>query len=112
MTQRLAVTGCYLHWRFSADRDILLTVVQWSGLTRVLRELVNNIICHAQASQVEISVHFDRGLMLLSVSDDGCGRQPEAWSHRLGLGGQVLWPKLIEHGIRCEARMPLASEKG
>ena len=122
ITQRLAITGCDLHWSFSADRDILLTVVQWSGLTRVLRELVNNIICHAQASQVEINVHFDRGLMMLSVSDDGCGRKPEAWSHGLGLGGvrkrvkllggKVLWSELAERGIRCEVRTPLASEKG
>ena len=122
ITQRLAVTGCDLHWSFSADRDILLTVVQWSGLTRVLRELVNNIICHAQASQVEISVHFDRGLLSLSVSDDGCGRQPADWSHGLGLGGvrkrvkllggQVLWSEGTERGIRCEVRAPLSSEKG
>ena len=122
ITQRLAVTGCDLHWSFSADRDILLTVVQWSGLTRVLRELVNNIICHAHANQVEISVHFDRGLLMLSVSDDGCGRQPAAWSHGLGLGGvrkrvkllggQVLWSEGAERGIRCEVRTPLASEKG
>ena len=122
ITQRLAVTGCDLHWSFSADRDILLTVVQWSGLTRVLRELVNNIICHAKASQVEISVHFDRGLLRLLVSDDGCGRQPAAWSHGLGLGGvrkrvkllggQVLWTEAAERGIRCEVRTALGSEKG
>jgi signal transduction histidine kinase len=122
ITGRLAATGCDLHWSFSADRDILLTVVQWSGLTRVLRELVNNIITHAQASQVDISVHFDRGLMTLLVSDDGIGRSPETWSHGLGLGGvrkrvkllggRVAWTELPGQGIRCEVRSPLSSETG
>ena len=122
ITQRLAVTGCDLHWSFSADRDLLLSVVQWSGLTRVLRELVNNIISHAQASQVDISAHFDRGRLTLLVSDDGIGRAPETWSHGLGLGGvrkrvkllggQVVWVEQAERGIRCEVRVPLSSEKG
>ena len=122
ITQRLGATGCDLHWSFSADRDILLSVVQWSGLTRVMRELVNNIITHAKATQVEIAVHFDRGRLLLTVTDDGCGRQPQAWSHGLGLGGvrkrvkllggQVLWSEQGERGIRCEVRTPLSSEKG
>jgi signal transduction histidine kinase len=122
ITQRLGVTGCDLHWSFSADSDILLSVVQWSGLTRVLRELVNNIITHARATQVEIAVHFDRGRLLLTVTDDGCGRQPSAWSPGLGLGGvrkrvrllggQVLWSEQDERGIRCEVRTALSSEKG
>ena len=122
ITQRLGATGCDLHWSFSADRDLLLSVVQWSGLTRVLRELVNNIISHAQATQVDISAHFDRGRLTLVVSDDGIGRAPETWSHGLGLGGvrkrvkllggQVSWVEQAECGIRCEVRVPLSSENG
>ena len=122
ISQRLGATGCDLRWSFSADRDMLLSVVQWSGLTRVLRELVNNIITHARATQVEIVVHVDRGRLLLTVTDDGCGRQPAAWSHGLGLGGvrkrvkllggQVLWSEQGERGIRCEVRTPLSTEKG
>jgi signal transduction histidine kinase len=122
ISQRLGATGCDLRWSFSTDRDILLSVVQWSGLTRVLRELVNNIITHARATQVEIAVHFDRGRLLLTVTDDGCGRHPSAWAHGLGLGGvrkrvkllggQVLWSEQGERGICCEVRTPLSSEKG
>ena len=122
ITQRLAVTGCDLRWSFSADRDLTLSVVQWSGLTRVLRELVNNIISHAGATQVEITAHFDRGRLALTVSDDGGGRAPETWSHGLGLGGvrkrvkllggQVQWQEKPVRGIRCEVRVPLSSEKG
>ena len=121
LTQRLSAAGCDLHWSFSADRELTLSVVQWSGLTRVLRELVNNIIAHAQATQVEISVHFDRGRIAIVVADDGIGQAPETWSHGLGLGGvrkrvkllggSVVWQQLDTGGIRCEVRAGLAAEK-
>jgi signal transduction histidine kinase len=118
ITQRLQAAGCSLHWSFSADRDITLTAVQWSGLTRVLRELVNNVISHARASQVEISLHLDRGRLVLVVSDDGIGQQPQLWAHGLGLGGvrkrvkllagQVVWLVREQGGIRCEVTAVLA----
>ncbi len=122
ITQRLNAAGCGLHWSFSADRDLTLSAVQWSGLTRVLRELVNNIITHAQASQVEIDLHLERGRLLLTVSDDGIGQAPQAWAHGLGLGGvrkrvkllggQVAWTARAERGIRCEVTAPLAEDTG
>ena len=122
INQRLSAAGCDLHWSFSADRDLMLTVVQWSSLTRVLRELVNNIISHANATRVEINAHFDRGVLSLNVVDDGIGRSPETWSHGLGLGGvrkrvkllggKVQWLEQAGPGIRCEVRAPLGSEKG
>ena len=121
LTQRLSAAGCDLHWSFSADREMTLSVVQWSGLTRVLRELVNNIIAHARATQVEITVHFDRGRITLVVADDGIGQAPQAWSHGLGLGGvrkrvkllggSVVWQQRETGGIRCEVRAGLAAEK-
>ncbi len=112
ITQRLLAAGCDLHWSFATDNDLTLTAVQWSGLTRVLRELVNNVISHAKASQVEITVSLEHGCLSLVVSDDGIGTQPQAWAHGLGLGGvrkrvkllggQVLWRPGPARGIRCE----------
>ena len=117
LTQRLHATGCDLQWAFSIDRDLTLTVVQWSALTRVLRELANNIISHARATQVEITAQLEQGRLTLVVSDDGVGRAPETWSHGLGLGGvrkrvkllggQVAWNERAPRGIRCEVRVPL-----
>jgi signal transduction histidine kinase len=40
--QRLTAAQIELSWSFSYDNDIVLSVVQWSALTRVLRELVSN----------------------------------------------------------------------
>ena len=121
LSQRLAAAGCSLRWSFSCDRDFTMTMVQWSGLTRVLRELVNNILTHAQATQVEVQLQVDRQQLLLLVSDDGGGRAPQAWSHGLGLGGvrkrvkllggEVSWRERQPRGIRCEVRALLASDR-
>ena len=120
ITQRLSAAGCSLQWSFSNDRDLKLSATQWSGLTRVLRELVNNIITHAQASQVEINLHLHRGQLLLTVSDDGIGQAPQSWAHGLGLGGvrkrvkllggRVVWTARPERGICCEVTAPLGDE--
>ena len=117
ITQRLNAAGCSLQWSFSTDHDLTLSAMQWSGLTRVLRELVNNIIAHAQASQVEIGVHLDSGRLVVLVCDDGIGQAPERWAHGLGLGGvrkrvkllggQVRWLASGQRGIRCEVTAPL-----
>ena len=40
IAQRLAAAGIELTWVARHDTDVVLTMVQWSGLTRVLRELV------------------------------------------------------------------------
>ena len=120
ISQRLSAAGCDLQWSFSTDADLNLTMVQWSALTRVLRELVNNILTHAQASRVEIKMHLEQGRLTLDVSDDGRGTAPQAWSHGLGLGGvrkrvkllggQVHWLQRDGGGIRCEVRAELRGE--
>jgi signal transduction histidine kinase len=91
-------------------------VVQWSALTRVLRELVSNTLAHAQASTIQIEIRLDGGNLALAVHDDGVGRQPQGWSHGLGLGGvrkrvkqlggDVVWRERQPHGIACSVRVP------
>ena len=91
-------------------------MVQWSALTRVLRELVSNALYHGHASRIEISFQLDGTGLNLSVADDGHGRAPQAWSHGLGLGGvrkrvkllggQVQWRENEPRGIVCEVRLP------
>jgi signal transduction histidine kinase len=111
LTQRLTAAHVELGWNFSFDEDILLSVVQWSALTRVLRELVSNIIAHSQAQRVEIDFSLENDRVDLTVIDDGLGRDPHAWSHGLGLGGvrkrvkqlggEVEWRERSPHGIGC-----------
>ncbi|WP_372525026.1 sensor histidine kinase [Piscinibacter sp.] len=111
LTQRLTAAHVELGWTFSFDEDILLSVVQWSALTRVMRELVSNIIAHSQARRVDIEFSLEQDRLDLSIVDDGVGRNPRAWSHGLGLGGvrkrvkqlggEVEWREMSPHGIGC-----------
>ena len=111
LTHRLTAAHVALKWHFTFDDDILLTVVHWSALTRVLRELVSNAIAHSQATQLDIDFRLEGDRIDLNVSDDGVGRNPRAWSHGLGLGGvrkrvkqlggEVEWREVAPHGISC-----------
>jgi signal transduction histidine kinase len=115
ISQRLAAAQCQLHWTFSSDKDIVLTVVQWSALTRMLRELVSNTISHAQAAQVWVDISFERDALSLTISDDGQGKEPQQWSHGLGLGGvrkrvkqlggTVEWQENRPKGITCQVQI-------
>ena len=121
LTQRLAAARCTLEWSVEFDDDMVLTVVQWSALTRVLRELVSNAISHAQATQVSIELRLENDQLDLSVDDNGIGRNPQAWSHGLGLGGvrkrvkqlggEVEWIELTPQGIGCHVRIRDLSQR-
>jgi signal transduction histidine kinase len=116
ITQRVAAAGSQLVWSFSCDHDFELSVVQWSGLTRVLRELISNALAHAQATQVQVEIRLESGTLSLCVADDGIGREPAAWSHGLGLGGvrkrvkqlggEVSWCENTPCGIVCSVNVP------
>ena len=111
LTQRLTAAHVELKWTFVFDEDITLTVVHWSALTRVMRELVSNVIAHANAQQLEIHFSLDKDRIDLTITDNGVGRDPRSWSHGLGLGGvrkrvkqlggEVEWREVRPRGISC-----------
>jgi signal transduction histidine kinase len=116
ITQRLEAARCELEWAASFDEDLTLTMVQWSSLTRILRELVSNAIAHSKASSILIEVRLHEGLFTITMSDDGQGREPAKWSHGLGLGGirkrvklmggTVSWREREPKGIVCLVSVP------
>ena len=111
LTHRLNAANIDLAWSCEFDDDVLLGMVQWSALTRILRELVSNAIAHSLASRVEVVVGLEQDCMRLSVSDDGSGRSPKGWAQGLGLSGvrkrvkqlngQVEWSETAPRGICC-----------
>jgi signal transduction histidine kinase len=121
LTQRLSAAHIALGWSFSADRDMSLTVVQWSALTRAMRELVSNVIAHSQARRVDIEFLLEGDRLDLTVTDNGVGRNPQAWAHGLGLGGvrkrvkqlggEVAWNEVPAGGICCRVCIRRLSEK-
>lgn len=121
LTQRLSAARISLDLRMQTDDDILLSVVQWSALTRILRELVSNVISHAQATHVDIELRFSTDHLELTVIDNGVGQNPKAWAHGLGLGGvrkrarqlggDVEWTQHEGHGIRCRVTIRQAWQR-
>jgi signal transduction histidine kinase len=119
---RLAEVGCELSWSATFDRDITLSIVQWSSLTRILRELISNVISHAKAAQVQIDLELVQGMFTIVMADDGAGRSPKKWSHGLGLGGirkrvklmggAVKWTERAPRGITCQVTVPELLEAG
>jgi signal transduction histidine kinase len=116
LTQRLAAARATLGWHVDHDQDLLLSVVQWSALTRILRELVSNSLYHGHATRVDVDFQLQGGLLSLQVADDGEGVNPLGWAHGLGLGGvrkrvkllggKVAWRENTPQGIACEVRVP------
>lgn len=112
LNQRLHIAQCELNWQMTQDADVTLSMVQWSALTRILRELVNNTISHAKASKVQVVLVLANDQLSLTVTDNGLGRAPETWSHGLGLGGvrkrvkqlggTVRWSEAEPKGVCCE----------
>ncbi len=115
LDQRLTAAHLQLNWTCEYDRDVRLSVVQWSSLTRVIRELVSNALAHAQARHLDVHLHLSGSQLVLSVADDGTGSAPEQWAHGLGLGGvrkrvkqlggEVRWRENRNQGIVCEVRV-------
>jgi signal transduction histidine kinase len=120
LSQRLTLAHCDLQWQLEYDQDIELTMVQWSAMTRILRELVSNAIAHARASRVVVSIALLSDQLDLSVADNGHGSAPETWPHGLGLGGvrkrvkqlsgSVEWLANEPRGIVCRVHVPLLSK--
>ncbi len=115
LTQRLTLAQAQLGWVCNFDQDLALSVVQWSALTRILRELVTNALYHGHATRIDVALHLVGPRLDLTVADDGAGKQPQAWAHGLGLGGvrkrvkalggQVQWRENQPGGIVCDVRV-------
>ena len=119
ISQRLAAVQCQLEWTTRFDQDVTLNMVEWSSLTRILRELISNTLAHSQARQVHIALTLSQGRFEIVMSDDGVGREPARWSHGLGLGGirkrvklmggKVHWQEREPRGIVCTVDIPALS---
>ena len=111
LMHRLSLADCDLVWNLAYDDNVALGVVQWSALTRVLRELANNAISHSHATQVDITLSLARSRLELVVRDNGIGKDPQDWARGLGLGGirkrvkllggEVEWREMSPQGIEC-----------
>jgi len=109
ITTRLEAVRCELEWHAHFDQEVTLSMIQWSSLTRILRELVSNVISHSKASHVRIECRLHNGRFSFELADDGVGREPAKWSHGLGLGGIRKRVKLLNGTVRWQERDPVGT---
>jgi PAS domain S-box-containing protein len=94
---------------------------------RVVRELLTNVVKHARASKVDISIAKEGPFMYIQVVDDGVGFDPAEKGPRAGkssgyglfsirerltsLGGLVKINSLPGHGTRVSITVPLEQQE-
>jgi signal transduction histidine kinase/ligand-binding sensor domain-containing protein len=95
-------------------------------LLRIAQEAVTNAVKHGRATQIRITLHFDKDGVRLAIVDNGCGFVPEerdpapATGHHLGLltmreraarlRGKLALISSPGVGTTIEAAVPLAAE--
>ena len=75
----------HLHLHLS-NLDQRLSALVEIGVYRTGQELLNNVMKHAQAIEVEVHVAQETGRLYVSVEDNGCGFEPAALAG-IGLAG-------------------------
>jgi PAS domain S-box-containing protein len=77
------------------------------GMFRILQEALTNVMRHAQAHTVDVSLTLDNGVMCLTIADDGIGFvQPQGKVVSFGLVG------MRERVLMLGGRLELDSESG
>jgi PAS domain S-box-containing protein len=92
---------------------------QATAVFRIFQEALTNILRHAQATRVEVALHAEEEMLILTVSDNGRGITPAEKFHRgsLGLlgmrerahliGGHVDIEGVPGEGTTLRVRVPL-----
>jgi signal transduction histidine kinase len=104
---------------FTADEGRHLPAPVETALFRIAQEGLNNVVRHAQAQRVEVTLQQDERHVTLRIADDGRGFDPEAprsgthlglWSMRERveqLGGQFEIESAPGRGTTVRALIPL-----
>jgi signal transduction histidine kinase len=105
-TDRLPHISCTFSTDFAGRFDEKTTALQ---LYRITQEAVNNAIRHADPDQIDISLVETTDRLILEVSDDGCGFDPNT-EHLNGLGLESM--QYRAELIDCDLQITSASGQG
>ncbi len=124
LTRGLALNAL-LHSEFDVEPGIdeSLTPEQTGHLFHICREALTNVVKHAMASRVALSVEREKGSLFLTVKDDGVGFDPDhhdGAGQGLGnmgerarrLGGSLSIESAPGRGTRITVTVPLNPEGG
>jgi two-component system, NarL family, sensor histidine kinase UhpB len=119
--QQLRGSGIQMHMEKSGAVDDLPGPVA-TATFRIVQEAITNVIRHANATHVWISLHCAEGALVASIEDDGAGLQEDGQYRGLGilgmqeragaLGGQVGVTPRQPHGTRVSVWLPLKEGEG
>lgn len=101
------------------DNLPMLSDAKAIGLFRILQEALTNVMRHAQAHTVELSLTLDDGMLCMTIADDGCGfvleqGRPTSFGlvgmreRVLMLGGRLLLDSESGEGTTLLVYIPLA----
>ena len=107
---------CYFD---SSMQDIHLTREQSTAIFRILQEALTNVLRHAKATRVEVTLKEEQGEFVLTISDDGRGisEEEKSGAQSLGLlgmrerahliGGEVSITSYENQGTTVTVRLPV-----
>jgi PAS domain S-box-containing protein len=114
-SSKLAVSFSHDGYHTTLAKDQRLAIY------RILQEVLNNIIKHAEASRVRIDLSQIEDMTVLTISDNGKGFDPSMKLNGIGLnniqsrtkvfGGNLLIDSKKGHGCCITVRLPIISEK-
>jgi PAS domain S-box-containing protein len=86
---------------FHSEGAFHLSAQQESELYRIAQEALNNVIKHAQASQVKVQVIAVEDCVRITIEDDGVGFDPEIAEHAGGQGFRNMRERAANAGASC-----------
>lgn len=122
--ERLAAAGIDLHWPLAAvdDSAKLLDYRIYRSIASAHREIVSNVIRHAQAKRVDVTVTQEDQMLSIRITDDGIGLDPaNANGNAQGNGLRGIIRRLddlggsfaalpVARGSAFEIRIPLIAD--
>jgi signal transduction histidine kinase len=114
--ERMAASGTVARFTTVGEKVALPREAQ-GELLRIAQECITNVMKHAQAQRVELTLAFGPDAVSLSVADDGAGFDPDAHHEGFGLlgireraqriGARLLVASAPGHGTRIETLLPV-----
>ncbi|WP_219116274.1 PAS domain S-box protein [Janthinobacterium sp. UMAB-56] len=90
--------------------DLGLDQRQTSAIFRVLQESLSNIVRHAQASAVDVTLAQDADAVVLRISDNGIGMQPDDHGKKAAFGLKSIRERV--HALGGELRIQSQAGRG
>ena len=101
------------------EKERRLPIKMEEELYRIAQEGLNNVVKHAEATEVRIHLHYDEDTVLLEMIDNGKGFEPESAPQSGGfglqgiqervqqLGGTLNIESVPRRGTRLSVRIPV-----